>query len=680
MWAHNYPYLRDYNFLTELDNENIKQYHLRIVSLDWKKESVIGEIQGYATGGTININGASAIRRSGSLNMIADESNYKILDVNNIFSINKKIGIEVGLYNTTTQYSTYEILWFPLGVYIIKNASVTRNDKNWNISLQLSDKMCLLNGDVGGKLPAAVNFSEEKLVDEYGNSLGTNYLLLREIIRNLVYEYGGIQLGQIFINDIEDRVQALMRWGGKIPLYRTENSSVGGKYKNYSFSLIDGTDKINPGEPVGYIKTDFIWPEKEPLKGNLGESVTTILDKIVKVLGDFEYYFDLGGNFIFQKKHIFTKEIYVKPDKNNFVDYSVGLGVDKILYDFRNKKIITAYQNTPQYANIKNDYIVWGSKKISGDKTIPIRYHLAIDKKPTFTTTDKTLVEWFDGPYGRQVKQALITNVNPFTATDVDKSKKYFYNNKIYGYSEQHKTFVEYSKNKIAWIRPTDWRTVLYLQNFTSLNTSYNSLRYSKELAVEWPKIYNIMDTNDGAANGIPIYKGNYLEIDQTDYQYFLDILEGTPSGAPNQDLSIENIGLRSQVKNETGVNCIFRPEIPSILLIESGGKNAQDDFLSSQQEDRSIVSKEIFEQLTLSLAFNSAYDRVVDMLFNSIGYSETISVTTLPIFYLEPNRLIQVEDEKSNIKGKYIIKSFSIPLAPNGTMTLSCSKPTERI
>jgi hypothetical protein len=41
----------------------------------------IGTIEGKATGGSISVNGSSAIRRSGSLSMIADESNYRITEL-----------------------------------------------------------------------------------------------------------------------------------------------------------------------------------------------------------------------------------------------------------------------------------------------------------------------------------------------------------------------------------------------------------------------------------------------------------------------------------------------------------------------------------------------------------------------------------------------------------------------
>jgi hypothetical protein len=38
------------------------------------------------------------------------------------------------------------------------------------------------------------------------------------------------------------------------------------------------------------------------LVGEAGQSVCDILDKIKNTLGNFEYFFDLYGNFVFQEK------------------------------------------------------------------------------------------------------------------------------------------------------------------------------------------------------------------------------------------------------------------------------------------------------------------------------------------------------------------------------------------
>jgi len=51
-----------------------------------------------------------------------------------------------------------------------------------------------------------------------------------------------------------------------------------------------------------------------------------------------------------------------------------------------------------------------------------------------------------------------------------------------------------------------------------------------------------------------------------------------------------------------------------------------------------------------------------------------------LPVYYLEPNIRITIRDAESGIYGDYMIKSFSLPLDVNGTMSLSCTKALERI
>ena len=54
----------------------------------------------------------------------------------------------------------------------------------------------------------------------------------------------------------------------------------------------------------------------------------------------------------------------------------------KKVFDFKDSRLITSYSNNPAFNKIKNDFVVWGIRKTVLGNTIPIRYHLAIDKKP----------------------------------------------------------------------------------------------------------------------------------------------------------------------------------------------------------------------------------------------------------------------------------------------------------
>jgi len=48
-------------------------------------------------------------------------------------------------------------------------------------------------------------------------------------------------------------------------------------------------------------------------------------------------------------------------------------------------------------------------------------------------------------------------------------------------------------------------------------------------------------------------------------------------------------------------------------------------------------------------------------MLYDATYYQETVTISAIPIYYLEPNTRIRVHDNQSGIDGEYLIKSFSI-------------------
>ena len=54
---------------------------------------------------------------------------------------------------------------------------------------------------------------------------------------------------------------------------------------------------------------------------------------------------------------------------------------------------------------------------------------------------------------------------------------------------------------------------------------------------------------------------------------------------------------------------------------------------------------------------------------------TNSISLTTIPIYYLEPNTRIYVKNEDLKIDGDYIVSKISIPLAYNGTMSINATK-----
>ena len=165
---HNYPYLTDFNFLKSVDEMHIKEQYAKITILNWN-ESPIQEIQGIVTGGNINLDGKSNMRRSCNLSVYVD-TNFKtdVTDIDNLFSLNKKMYLEIGYKNITDKYKEYDMLWYPQGLFVMINPSLSHDTGGTTISLQLKDKMCLLNGECGGVIPASTRFDEYETIDENG--------------------------------------------------------------------------------------------------------------------------------------------------------------------------------------------------------------------------------------------------------------------------------------------------------------------------------------------------------------------------------------------------------------------------------------------------------------------------------------------------------------------------------
>lgn len=106
----NYEYLQDSAFLFKIASLQSKTQYVKITLLDWE-ERPIQEIQGLTTGGSVNVDGKSAMRRTCNLSMyVPNENIANVTNINSLFSINRKIFLEIGFKNTTNQYAQYDII------------------------------------------------------------------------------------------------------------------------------------------------------------------------------------------------------------------------------------------------------------------------------------------------------------------------------------------------------------------------------------------------------------------------------------------------------------------------------------------------------------------------------------------------------------------------------------------
>lgn len=691
-----YPYLSDQNFLKLFDSMTYSVQYIRITILDFYSENEIAFVEGKATGGSISISGTSSLRRSGSCSIcVPDFNQFKstnnnisysnLLEINNLFSINKKIRLEVGRTNTLNEYIEYPIIWIPLGVYIIKNASVNQSNSGINISLTLNDKSAQLNGTVGGTIPAATIFSEKETISLDQATRTVEYPLIIDIIRSLVVEFGGERSENVIIEGVPEAAKKVLKWYGDVKAYlikedkkkllTTDKAAVEeyqkqGRYEDY--------EEYEPGSLIGYEYVPFVYPGT--LECNAGDTVATILDKIKNMLGNHEWFYDAYGRFHFQEIQNYRNNRGVASDINT-LDYFSSYSLTNSVYRFDSQQLITAISVNPQYDNIKNDFIVWGSAKTSTGASKPIRYHVAFQSKPIVRTMNPTVVLYYD-PTGRyNIISDHSTNI-VYTSPMTDPNKIYINNKKIYTYNSQLKHFTQNKNFNYIQLQAEyfDWRTELFMQSIENTNVVFADNPYAAELKSEFLKICSRTNFEDALIKGgwesaWPLSYSSNIE----NYEYWLDFID--PSSNPMAaSLDIAKIGRRTKIVTDSNISCLFNPQIPSYCYIQADGDiEKEKSYVAGTGYEVIQVAPEIWQHIAVGSIPNSAYDKMLELIQTHTHYNEKISLTTLPIYHLEPNTLIEVVQDELGINGQYLVNNITIPLALNGTSTISASKCVQR-
>ena len=692
----NLNYLKDSSFLLKLDNEFNKTYQVKINVLDLE-EAPIESIEGKVLpGSTITIDGNSSVRRTCSITFLAEDDVNDLSDVDNLLSINKKIEILVGIKNNIDRVHYDDIIWFPQGIYVIIQPTISQNANGCMITLSCKDKMCLLNGERGGNLPTSVTFHEydqtvgsqkvnnldaiyqlitDRLINNYtvyyyiedGNKvykmqsfeegvktvsedvIGTKVQIPQrfyDIIQTLVCNYGHEDLERIYINDIPLQLKQILRWNDANTLYYNVLTHV------YTMTEPDpnedGWRAFHLNDDIGYTYTDFTYPDK--LISSIGENVCSILEKVKNTLGNFEYFYDTDGNFIFQEIKNYLNNAYDPTDKyrlddgrvvyvndnlnqyndlavvndtNYMVDYNSNT---KVTYAFNEDTgLITSYSNTLSYSNLKNDFHIQGKT----DDKKAIHYHLVIKRKPQVLNT-------YDVVYLNDGRIRL--------KTDDDDS------------------YVQYT--------PDDWRAELYLQGLQAIKEQRRPDIYQQELLDLFDDIYNFQEKK---------FKADMVDH-PNDLHYFFDYLEPY-YGLGSSSVDVIKTKIHSYQQNS--IKRLYNNNVPDCMIINTSMDEVTKELLekdfNNQGQPYTEVSNDLYKKMALCTQGYTAQEVAQELLYQHTNYNETIVIQAVPIYYLEPNTRISVYNKKAGISGEYIIKSISLPVDAGGAMTINAIRALER-
>lgn len=786
-------------FLNLLDKQRNKITYARIIALTFD-ERPLETIEGRVTSGSIIVDGASAIRRTCQVNLVTPEVNIS----NYLWGLNTKIKLAVGVENHVDK-NYPDIIWFEQGVFIITSFNASYNTSSYTINLTGKDKMCLLNGEISGSLGSSVDFGT--IEQEVSEGVWKKVKLpVKNIIREMVHAYAGEPFHNIIINDLDTVGLTLQEYKFSSPMFllREKNSNVyfqgfinqdqivqyqtdentlkdktlkellemNFKFESLMDDLVD-TDqstfdvvswggktncviaKIDYGETAGYTESALVYPSD--LIASAGESITSVLDKIKNFLGEFEYFYNLQGQFVFQKKKIYVQNTWNPVQENDGEVYVEDLNNENgLAYIFGGSELITTFNNTPNLANLKNDFSVWGTRN-----ELPIHMRYALDKKPSQYTTiavSDAELEAYNQKHGLNVKgqesktyiadkifsvdndssnvfcdwreiiYRMALDYNKYNHLDDFETRIIRANSDLYpsgrtgyeqyyidmqgfwrllynpfedlGQMQQDISDINYAlielENSIIWqIEGIDEKKIEIEEAITGTGDNQTSLdALQAELATLEEELANMEKekvTKENELKKIEATKNEYYYFDSNDniitdnlfgwaraiYEapenllFWIDFMD---TQGELEQFSVPALGVRAKVENDNEVKAIYYRDTPNIIFqtdIEGAGNNTGYKYFNVPSA---------FDMFSKSAQGKSAKEAIDSLLYNYSYCIESISITSIPIYYLDANTRIYISDVDAGIEGEYIISKISMPLSYNGTMNITATKAPQRL
>lgn len=495
-----------------------------------------------------------------------------------------------------------------MGYYIISNFGQSENLTNKTINISGKDKMCRLNGEFGGTVTSLTLDA-----GTYTDSDGTIHKIpLKDIIFNLVKTYGEERNYNIIIKDLDETGKELLEYRGETPLYLFENIDT----KQVQFHTLDpeqvcyldnNSIKLNNKDlifkkivhsnelvsSINYSRVKLVNEETAPyyyiikleygevagykrlpelvyagdLIANFGEKITSILDKIKQMLGNYEYFYNLDGQFVFQrKKNIIAmsspqlKRKVEDGENNTQLYYISNLEANFTAFEFKKDQLFVSKSKNHNLNNIKNDFVVWGKRD---NRDIFARY--AIDKKPKYYRNYNNQTFCADGviPEEEELLQVEYLSDDLGQYCDILFSEKYGYE-KI----DDKNNFVIDTESYYL----SDWRELIYrmaldYQNHNSEQNYYEVLKqnnpelvkfgqtgyekYYTDLSAFWREVY---DPEPQAHYNRLIFE-EVEEFSKDNYVYSDAFIKITPQEAQN----IADKNNLYTIKNIDGFNELTR-------------------------------------------------------------------------------------------------------------------------
>ena len=164
------------------------------------------------------------------------------------------------------------------------------------------------------------------------------------------------------------------------------------------------------------------------------------------------------------------------------------------------------------------------------------------------------------------------------------------------------------------------------------------------------------------------------------DLKYWIDYI----NPAELFDISIDAVGSKIHSYQQDKIKRLYNTDIPDVIMID--GSSSPVSQASNIMKCEAVgqpyarVSQNIYENIAIGTIGYTSQEVARDLLYQYTNYNESISLTSIPIYYLNVNERITVNDRASGIFGDYVVNSISLPLDARSSMTIQASKALERV
>ena len=301
-----------------------------------------------------------------------------------------------------------------------------------------------------------------------------------------------------------------------------------------------------------------------------------------------------------------------------------------ISYTFNNSVLVFSYSNTPDISNLKNDFTVWGSYESAAGAKIDTHLRYAIDKKPiSYKRTDGE-------------------NKNFTTESGYD-WREIIYQMADDYYLNNQKGHSFYSI--LAQLNP----------EYKTGATGYE--QYYSDILGFWRDVYN----EDGT------WVEN-LSFDKL--RFWLEFIEGSSELQP---YSVKNIGVRPKVLNSNNASIISNEDIMPIVYLPLN-EDMPDGLVGKYIEIKLTKEDNFDDCFAVAQVKKTLQDEMNILLSNHLQVTQSVSLSTLGLYFLEPNTKIKIIDNINNIVDNVIIDKISFSFSGDCQMTISAIKEKKKI